>query len=156
MVGVDPVPEMLRWARQTCPSAQFLAARAESLPFRAAAFDLVTAAGSLNYAEPARAFPELRRVVTDNGALVVYDFAQVDFPYERPAGGAIPLSPAILAQMDTGFRVVRAAPFEIPISLTHERYVAYLNTEVTVAAPPVQPVWNLVFRGYLAVLAPAR
>ena len=46
----------------------------ESLPFRDGAFDLITAAGSLNYADPAAAFPELRRVLTDVEVLVLESF----------------------------------------------------------------------------------
>src|SRR3954454_5765880 len=43
--GIDPFPEMLKWGPGIAPGAQFLAARAESLPFRDATFDWITAAG---------------------------------------------------------------------------------------------------------------
>ena len=111
MVGVEPAVEMLQWARRVAPGAHFLSARSESLPFRDGSFDLITAAGSLNYADPAAAFPELRRVLTASGSLVVYDFAQVDFRYERPPDGSRPLSPEILGQVQTAFRVARAEPW---------------------------------------------
>src|SRR5262249_17239852 len=138
--------------RRSAPGAQFLAGRAERLPFRDAAFDLITAAGSLNYADPRAAFPELCRVLGHSGTLVVYDFSQVDFPYDRPADGAIPLVPELLAGITSGSRLERAEPFELPVAMSHEQYVAYLNTEVAVAEPPRRPVWNLVFRGYIARL----
>ena len=75
-----------------------------------ATFDLITAAGSLNYADPTRAFPELRRVLTPDGTLAVYDFSICDFPYHRPPDGALELNPEILSQMDTGFGVIRSEP----------------------------------------------
>jgi ubiquinone/menaquinone biosynthesis C-methylase UbiE len=148
--GVDPFPEMLKWAGRIAPGAHFATARAESLPFRDAAFDLITAAGSLNYADPARAFPELRRVLTPDGTLAVYDFNQPDFPYHRPPDGAIKLSPEILSQMDTGFRLVRSEPLDLPVVMTHDEYIAFLKTEVNVPDPPRRENWNLQFRGYIA------
>ena len=47
-----------------------------------------------------------------------------------------------------------AERFEIPLSMTHEQYVAYLKTEVDVPEPPFRTQWGLLFRGYLAVLTP--
>jgi ubiquinone/menaquinone biosynthesis C-methylase UbiE len=155
VVGVEPAVEMLPWAKRVAPGAHFLSARSESLPFRDGSFDLITAAGSLNYADPAAAFPELRRVLAASGSLVVYDFAQVDFRYERPPDGSRRLSPEILGQVQTVFRVARAEPLELPVSMTHDRYVAYLNTEVEAPAPAFQERWDLLFRGYMAWLTPA-
>jgi ubiquinone/menaquinone biosynthesis C-methylase UbiE len=155
VVGVEPAVEMLRWAPRVAPGAQFLSARSESLPFRDAGFDLITAAGSLNYADPRAAFPELRRILNPAGALIVYDFAQVDFPYVRPRDGAIPLSPEILTEVQSSFRVARAEPLQLPVSMTHAQYVAYLETEVEVPEPPAQENWDLLFRGYIAWLTPA-
>ena len=43
-IGVEPAVEMLRWTPQVAPGAQFLSARAESLPFRDGAFDLIVCA----------------------------------------------------------------------------------------------------------------
>jgi ubiquinone/menaquinone biosynthesis C-methylase UbiE len=152
VVGVEPAVEMLRWAP---PGPRFLAARSESLPFRDRSFDLITAAGSLNYADPAAAFPELRRVLTPTGTLVVYDFSQVDFPYARPKDGSIPLSPEILGEIQSAFRVTRADPLELPVVMTHPEYIAYLKTELEVPEPPFQERWDLLFRGYIAWLTPA-
>jgi ubiquinone/menaquinone biosynthesis C-methylase UbiE len=152
VVGVDPFPEMVKWAARIAPGGQFLTARAESLPFRDGSFDLITAAGSLNYADPSRAFPELRRVLRSGRTLAVYDFSLPDFPYERPPDGAIKLSPAILGEVATGFRVERAEELELPVTMTHREYVAFLKTEVNVEDPAWQAERRLVFRGYLALL----
>src|SRR5439155_439433 len=112
------------------------------------------AAGSLNYAILDAAFPELRRVLRPAGSLLVYDFSQADFPYPRPFDGSAPLDPETLAAAARGFRVARAERFEIPLSMTHEQYVAYLKTEVDVPEPPFRTQWGLLFRGYFAALTP--
>lgn len=152
VIGVDPFPEMLKWGARIAPGAHFATARAESLPFRDAAFDLIAAAGSLNYTEPAQSFPELRRVLQPGGTLAVYDFTLPDFPYERPADGGIKLSPSILGEVAVGFHVARVETLEMPVTMSHAEYVAFLKTEVDVPDPVWQPEWRLVFRGYIAWL----
>jgi ubiquinone/menaquinone biosynthesis C-methylase UbiE len=150
--GIDPFSSMVKWGPTVAPGAHFLTARAESLPFPSAAFDLITAAGSLNYTDPARAFPELRRVLAPNGTLCIYDFSQAHFPYHRPPHGGIPLSPEILSGMETGFQLVRSEILDLPVTMTHDQYLAYLATEVAVEPPPHRPEWNLRFQGYIAWL----
>jgi len=152
VLAVDPFPAMVQWGPRIAPGAHFLAARAESLPFPNATFDLITAAGSLNYTDPARAFPELRRVLKPEGTLVVYDFSLLDFPYDRPPDGATKLDPATLSHLAAGFHLTRSEVLDLPLTMTHEQYLAFLKTEVTVPEPPHRSVWNLNFRGYLAVL----
>ena len=51
VVGLEPVPAMLAHRRTVAPRARFVIGRAEWLPFPAESFDLVAAAGSLNYAD---------------------------------------------------------------------------------------------------------
>jgi SAM-dependent methyltransferase len=152
VLAVDPFPPMVRWGPTMAPGALFLAARAEALPFPDATFDLITAAGSLNYTDPTRSFPELRRVLKPEGALVVYDFNLPDFPYERPPDGAIELNPEILANLAEPFRLERFEILDLPLRMSHDHYVAFLKTEVTVPEPARRPEWNLHFRGYLALL----
>jgi ubiquinone/menaquinone biosynthesis C-methylase UbiE len=154
VTGIDPAREMLRWANRTAPGAQFLAARVEALPFRDGVFDLIAAAGSLNYAEPVAAFRELRRVIAPASTLCVYDFSQVDFPFERPPDGAIPLSPEILSQMATEFQVVRSEPFEMSVTMTRDQFLAYLRTETEIVPEVDATTTELVFRGYIAWLRP--
>jgi ubiquinone/menaquinone biosynthesis C-methylase UbiE len=153
-VGVDPFADMVRWGPRVAPAASFAVARAEALPFRDAAFDLITAAGSLNYVDPARAFPELRRVLTGTGTLVVYDFSEDDFGYERPPDGALPLDPDILAELADGFRVDRSERFTYTVEMDREQYGAYLRTEIN-DPPEVECDVTLQFSGYLAWLTPA-
>lgn len=58
-----------------CAHARFVIGRAERLPFAAGSFDVVTAAGSLNYADLPSAFAEIARVLTRDGTFLLYDFS---------------------------------------------------------------------------------
>lgn len=65
---------MLVHARDVAPNALFLAGQAERLPFSTGTFDLITAAGSLNYIDADLFLPEAARVLVPRGVFVVYDF----------------------------------------------------------------------------------
>lgn len=75
VTGIDPFAPMLAQAQRRLPGARFVQATAEALPLPAASVDLVTAAGSLNYADTGRALAEIARVLHPGGRLAVYDFA---------------------------------------------------------------------------------
>jgi ubiquinone/menaquinone biosynthesis C-methylase UbiE len=75
LIGLDPSTAMVRQARAVAPTACFTAAAAESLPFSDRTIDLMTAAGSLNWVDLARFFPEARRTLKQSGTLAIYDFA---------------------------------------------------------------------------------
>jgi ubiquinone/menaquinone biosynthesis C-methylase UbiE len=53
---------MLAHSRVVAPDALFLVGRAESLPFSAGAFDLIAAAGALNYVDVDLFLPDAVRV----------------------------------------------------------------------------------------------
>jgi len=73
--GLEPVPTMLAHRRTVAPHARFVIGQAERLPFTAGSFDLVTAAGSLNYADLSSALAEIARVLTLDGTFLLYDFS---------------------------------------------------------------------------------
>ena len=75
-IGMEPYAAMLRWSGSVAPDADFVAGTAEAIPFRSHSMPLLTAAGSLNWADLSLFFPEARRVVAEDGMLVVYDFGQ--------------------------------------------------------------------------------
>jgi SAM-dependent methyltransferase len=191
-VGLEPFEAMLKRAPAIAPLAGFVAGAAETLPFRDRAFDLITAAGSLNYANLDRFFPEAARVLLPHGVLVVYDFSpgssfrnstsldewfsSFHSRYPPPANEARDLSPEILAEPGTGFRVHAHRRFEIGIALTPGFYLDYAMTETNVAsavrsgvpvaeirswcARTLAPVWNgaereVLFRGYFACMRAA-
>ena len=149
-LGIEPLEPMLAWTREVAPGSHFAVGRAEELPIASGAVDLMTAAGSLNYADLSRFFPEARRVLRPGGTLVVYDFSQgkrmADSPdleawfaafrerYPlRPSSGR-PLSPETLAPLAQRFRPVGHEYFEEPLLLDPAFYVDYAMTETNVAA----------------------
>lgn len=95
VTGLDPIPAMLAHRRAVAPHARFVIGQAERLPFAAGTFDLITAAGSLNYADLSSALTEIARVLTWDGTFLLYDFS-VD---QRSASGD---------EQAGWFRVVRA------------------------------------------------
>jgi SAM-dependent methyltransferase len=75
VIGLEPIPAMLAYRRTVAPQAGFVIGRAERLPFATGSFDLVTAAGSLNYADFPSALAEIARVLTPDGTFLLYDFS---------------------------------------------------------------------------------
>jgi SAM-dependent methyltransferase len=149
-IGLEPAAAMLKWASAIAPSADFIVGTAEAVPLCDRAVDLITAAGSLNYVDLERFFPEAARVLTPQGELLVYDFSpgksfrtstsldewfsSFHGRYPPPGNEARELSPAILAEVSPLFRVHGHRQFEIGIPLTPEFYLDYVMTETNVAA----------------------
>ena len=75
VVGLEPAGAMLAHRLAVAPRALFLVSGAEMLPFASGVFDLMTAAGSLNYVDIDLFLPEAARVLTSDGILLVYDFS---------------------------------------------------------------------------------
>jgi len=148
-LGLDPAEAMVKAAHRLVPDATFFVASAEEIPLAARTVDLVSAAGSLNYADLARLFPEVRRVLRPNGMLVVYDFSPgrsfagnhslsewfnaFSHRYPWPAFNGHPLSPEILSRLDSGFTMGAHENFVVPIPMSHAAYLNYMMTETNVA-----------------------
>ena len=137
-----------QWAREVAPGADFVVGGAESLPFARESVDLITAAGSLNYADPELFFGEARRVLRPGGVVVVYDFStgrslrespQLDEWFERfverypwPPNEARVINADVLREVATGF-MVSSEDFEIGVRMGLDAYVEYMMTETNVA-----------------------
>jgi ubiquinone/menaquinone biosynthesis C-methylase UbiE len=162
---------MLRWASKIVPSADFAVGAAEAIPLRDRCMDLITAAGSLNYANLDLFFPEAARVLVPDGVLVVYDFSPGrtfrDAPgldewfsafYERyppPREEGRNLDPEMLAAATSRFRLHSQQRFESDIQLTHIAYVDYVMTETNVAAAVQRGVAHAEIKAWCAqTLAP--
>lgn len=76
VVGLEPVASMLAHRAAVAPGALFAVGTAERLPFGAESFDLVTAAGCLNYVDLDLFLPEVARVLAGGGRLYIYDFTE--------------------------------------------------------------------------------
>ena len=149
-IGLEPAEAMLKWVETIAPSADFIVGAAEAIPLRDRSVDLITAAGSLNYANLDLFFPEAARVLAPDGVLLVYDFSPgrsfrgtTDLDewftsfhgrYPPPANEARELSPEILAGMNSGFRLHHQQQFEIGVTLTPGFYLNYVMTETNVAS----------------------
>ena len=148
-IAFDPAEAMVKWGATVAPGAVFMAARAEALPVRSGVIDLMTAAGSLNYANLDLFFPEARRALKDTGTLVVYDFSQgrsfsasgdLDkwfdqflARYPAPPDPINRLDPEILARIANGMRLTAHEHFEIGLPVTPGFYVDYIMTETNIS-----------------------
>jgi SAM-dependent methyltransferase len=148
--GIEPIEAMLRLAPEIAPGAQWIAGSAEAFPIASRRVDLITAAGSLNYVNLERFFPEASRSLRPNGTLVVYDFSagrrlasgpglEAWFDgfmsqYPAPQDHSRPLSPQILASMQAVFGVAQQECFEVTLPMSLDAYVNYMLTETNVAS----------------------
>jgi SAM-dependent methyltransferase len=146
VVGVEPAAAMLAHHRLVAPAASFVVGRAEHLPFGNATFDLITAAGSLNYTDRDRSLPEIARVLAPAGVLAIYDFSsgrccdaapalaawfdEFEDRYPYPPGYALDVQALDFAH--AGLRLAAYEPFEVALPLTLDAYVEYVLSEANV------------------------
>jgi SAM-dependent methyltransferase len=146
VIGVDPLHRMLQHARSRLPGYTFLQGVAEALPVESAAFKLVTAAGSLSYADLNSALAEVSRVLSADGYFAAYDFCtgrvvpedsealscfksfEQYFPW--PPGYSLDLGS--LPYQEHGLSLVFREDFVVEIQMTAEAYVQYIMSETNV------------------------
>jgi len=144
VLGLEPVPAMLAHRRTVAPHARFVIGEAERLPFAGGSFDLVAAAGSLNYADLPSAFAEVARVLTPDGTFLLYDFSP---PRRSVSGGDLerwfasfeqrfpwppgwrPLDVRELPLGSYGLRLLRYADVEARLTMTFDAYLRYMLSE---------------------------
>lgn len=147
VIGMEPVAAMLAYRRTVAPDAGFIIGQAERLPFPAASFDLVTAAGSLNYASLSSALTEIARVLTRDGKFVLYDFsvgrrsdsgdalaawsATFEQRFPSPAGWQ-PIDVRDLPFTAYGLRLLDYTGVEIKLPMGFDAYLRYMLSEVNV------------------------
>jgi len=145
-VGLEPVRTMLAHCRSTAHNAFFMVGRAETLPFEAEAFDLITAAGSLNYADLDLFFPEAARVLKSSGHLIIYDFsggrymagdhrlhewfAMFESCYPSPPNYTLDVKH--LDYRRFGLRLEAYKEMEVIVPMTFNAYLSYVLSEVRV------------------------
>jgi SAM-dependent methyltransferase len=147
VVGLEPVPAMLSHRSTVAPQASFVIGRAERLPFAAASFDLVTAAGSLNYADFPSALSEIARVLTPDGTFLLYDFSagrrsasghelerwSASFEQRFPApSGWERLDVHELPLAGYGLRLLDFTAVETRLPMDLDAYLRYMLSEVNI------------------------
>lgn len=145
-VGLEPVRGMLAHRRAVAPGASFVVARAEQLPFAPRAFDIVTAAGALNYVDLDLFLPDLARVLTRGGVMVIYDFSAgrrlrgsgaldawySTFEQRYPPKPGYDMDVRALPYDRAGLRLDAVEAFEVTVPMVRREYVAYALSETGV------------------------
>jgi SAM-dependent methyltransferase len=148
VTGLEPAPTMLAYGRTVSPAAAFVVGAAETLPFPAGTFDLVAAAGSLNYADLPVALAEIARVLTEDGRLVLCDFsvgrrsvtgddlvrwfASFEQQFPPVAAGWLPIEVRQLPLPIYGLQLLDYAEVETRLPMGFEVYLRYALSEVNV------------------------
>ena len=148
-IGLEPISTMLTHRRTVAPRAGFVIGQAERLPFAAGSFDLVAAAGSLNYADLPSALAEIARVLTRDGTFLLYDFstggrsvsgdalagwfASFEQRFPWPPGWQ-PFDVRELPLGDYGLRLLDYTDAETRLPMTFDAYLRYMLSEVNVDA----------------------
>ena len=141
VVGLEPVPSMLAHRHAVAPRAWFVAARAEQLPFAAGSFDVVTAAGALNYVDLGLFLPDLARVLTARGVMVIYDFSAgrrlrgsgalnawyAEFERRYPPKPGYEMDVRAIRFEPEGLKLEAIEPFTVSVPMTAAQYVAYAD-----------------------------
>jgi SAM-dependent methyltransferase len=147
VIGLEPISAMLAHRRAVAPHARFVIGRAERLPFASGSFELVTAAGSLNYADLSLALAEIARVLTEDGTFLLYDFsvgrssdsgdelagwlASFEQRFPWPPGWR-PLDVRELSLVTCGLRLLDYADLELRLPMAFDAYLRYMLSEVNV------------------------
>ncbi|MBQ8702768.1 MAG: bifunctional demethylmenaquinone methyltransferase/2-methoxy-6-polyprenyl-1,4-benzoquinol methylase UbiE [Bacteroidales bacterium] len=85
VIGVDLSEEMMAIARQKAPTATYMIADAEHLPFEDNSFDVVTCAfGVRNFVHLEQGLGEMLRVLKPGGRMVILELATPDSVVVRP------------------------------------------------------------------------
>jgi SAM-dependent methyltransferase len=147
VIGLEPIPTMLAHRRKVAPHAGFIVGAAERLPFAAGSFDLVAAAGSLNYTDLPAALAEIARVLTREGTFLLYDFSMgrrsltgdalaawfTSFEQRFPwPPGWQPLDVHELPLAAYGLRLLDYTDVETRLPMTFDAYLRYMLSEVNV------------------------
>lgn len=146
VIGLEPAPAMLAHSREVAPRASFLVGQAERLPFRDGAFDLMTAAGAINYADLDLFLPEAARALAPGGLFIIYDFsagrrfresglldewyAAFELHYPAPPGYALDVQG--IACNRFGLRLDGYEAFEVAVPMTLDSYLSYALSETSV------------------------
>ncbi len=146
VVGIEPHTVMLAHRSIVAPHGLFVVGTAEVLPFSSGAFDIIAAAGSLNYIDTGLFLPEANRVLAPDGVLLVYDFhagqrmaegSQLDkwfsgFESRFPSPPRYSFDLRDLPYSQTGLRLDGYEELEVGVPMTVDSYVSYIMSQTSV------------------------
>lgn len=90
VLATDPLPEMLRFLSGRLPDVRTAVASAEDLPLPDRSVDVVVSAQAFHWFEPARALPEIARVLRPGGQVaLVWNERDERIPWVRRLGKVI-------------------------------------------------------------------
>lgn len=161
-IGIEPVRRMLAHRRTVAPRASFVVAGAEHLPFEAGSFDLVTAAGSLNYVDLGLFLPELTRVLAPGGITAVYDFSAgrrfqddpaldswyAGFAERYPPKPGYDLDVSEIEYGAHGLRLDAYEEFDVAVPMSLRGYVRYVMSETGVEMALERGIAEWEIRGW--------
>ena len=142
VIGTDLSSEMLGYARQN-PDIEFLESPAESLPFEAGTFDLLTVCMAFHWFDQAKFLLEAHRVLKPTGWLILYNnearaqmIGNPEFrnwadqfyaSYPAPSRTATPTNPAFFSSHN--FQLDPLEEIENHVSFTPDELAAYMTTQ---------------------------
>ncbi len=88
VIGSDISSEMIAVAKEVCGQAEdvsFIVSKAEEISTIASKADIVTAAGAIQWIDRAAFLKAMKNVMTENGYMLIYDFAISDKMLENEA-----------------------------------------------------------------------
>jgi SAM-dependent methyltransferase len=165
IVGVDPAPAQIEYARRQSPDAEFRVADAMALPFADGEFDIVASALVINFIpDRAKALAEMHRVLRPGGTVSAYvwhrsptandaPFAPIERGLESIGANVLrpPVRPestpegATAALHSAGFSNVAVTLLEA--SRTFRDFDDYWDTHCLPIAPPGQSIAALTDEG---------
>jgi ubiquinone/menaquinone biosynthesis C-methylase UbiE len=136
--GLEPSLTMARFHKELT-----VVGRAEQIPFRDGSFQLISAAGALNYVDNGLFLPEAARVLEPGGTLLIYDcstgsraledgsLAQWFAEYRKrvPDDPDYDLDPRTLDFASAGLTLQSYEEFEVMIRMDLDGYQRYILTE---------------------------
>jgi SAM-dependent methyltransferase len=122
VTAVDPSPGMLDQLRRTVPGVPALLGSAEDIPLPAGSADVVLVAQAWHWVDPARAAPEVGRVLSPGGRLgLVWNLRDESVAWVRRLG-------EIIGNTEMSRSTEVGAPFG-PVEVAHFRWTSMIGPE---------------------------
>jgi len=132
VLAVEPLREMRDRLRELVPRAEALDGTAEALPLGDSSVDAITVAQAFHWFDPARALPELHRVLKPGGALVlIWNSRDLDDPLQRRLEDLLaPFRNEVIAQSYGVWRPpLDASPLFAPLEEVRFPYAQQLTAD---------------------------